>query len=87
MLSRDDDGSNDASSTPRSLKTRSESRKTGGNREDLTDILEKYTKRAVVQFGELAMKAAAAVTSSLAGKHAREAHHRGRDDWSSEDNY
>ena len=85
MLSRDDD-SNDAS-TPRSVKIRNESRKTGGNREDLTDILEKYTKRAVVQFGELAMKAAAAVTSSLAGKHAREAHHRGRDDWSSEDNY
>jgi hypothetical protein len=48
--------------------------------------LEHLTRKAYLEMGSLAMKAAAVFTSSLAGKRARNAHHRSQD-WSTEDNY
>lgn len=48
--------------------------------------LEQLTRKAYVELGSLAMKAAAVITSSLAGKRARTVHHRSHD-WSTEDNY
>lgn len=48
--------------------------------------LEQLTRKAYLELGSLAMKAAAVFTSSLAGKRARNTHHRSRD-WCTEDNY
>jgi hypothetical protein len=48
--------------------------------------LEQLTKKVYIELGDLAMKAAAVITGSLAGKKARQTHHRSRD-WCSEDNY
>lgn len=48
--------------------------------------LEQLTKRVYLEIGGLAVKAAAVITSSLAGKKSRMTHHRSRD-WCSEDNY
>ena len=48
--------------------------------------LEQLTRRVYLEIGGLAVKAAAVITSSLAGKKARMTHHRSRD-WCSEDNY
>lgn len=48
--------------------------------------LEQLTKKAYIELGSVAMKAAAVITGSLAGKRSRNTHHRSRD-WSTEDNY
>lgn len=48
--------------------------------------LEQLTRRVYLEIGGLAVKAAAVITSSLAGKKERMTHHRSRD-WCSEDNY
>lgn len=48
--------------------------------------LEQLTKRVYLEIGGLAVKAAAVITSSFAGKKSRMTHHRSRD-WCSEDNY